>query len=582
MKKICYLIGAGTMLLLAAACSSDDVSETPKKETTGEIVRLTANIDDENNSEAKTRATLSESNGAFAFSQHDEIKVFDGTKTYEGRTTTAGNNNVEIEMAAGFTLTGSGYAGFPASMVSSISSSGVTFVLPTNYTYAEVGGADPDASKVPCPMVATYNSESANLVFKQVGAVVRFRVTNCAAGSLTFTFPTNVTGTTAAIATPKTAGEGGIEGFASGAANSITVTGVPAVASNSYIYITLPVINGTAPQNILVTNTPDDASALRIASLTGTETALSRAGGFKIGAALENVSTTTEFQVSSTGTKVVLAPGNLMAQIGSFNSTNNTATASEWKFGGPFDFIGSNTTGGNYLFFSKNANCVGKWVDFFVWQGTSCATDKRVHGLYAGDDKSYNGNGHPESLYDGCWNGLTISNGGSYAWRPMTNAEANYLLSGRTTSTLNGVPNARFARAVVAGTNGLLIFPDNVGSVWNTETMGHLPYADYINNIGEIGTYADWSTIATNNSYTATQIVAMLNAGIVFLPAAGVWRNSGSGSGPTFGRYWTSTSSSNINAYGFGFGTDNVESSYTLVRNYGRSVRLVREVTVTP
>jgi hypothetical protein len=474
-------------------------------------------------------------------------------------------------------------------------------VLPTSYEYAEVGGADPNASKVPCPMMATYNSASASLLFKQVGAVVRFRVTNCAAGSLTFTFPTAVTGTATVATTPKTPGADGITSLTS-AGNSITVTDVPAVASDSYIYITLPVINGTAPQNILVTNTPNNAGTLRTASLPGTSTALSRAGGYKLGVALEEVTISeATFKVSAT-TSVVLAPGNLMAKISGFShpvSNVSTATASEWKFGGPFEFIGGSTTEGNYLFYTHNSDCIGKWVDFFAWQGTSCGENK-FHGLVTGAESStYHGDVANESLYAGCWSTqntnenpatgdyIHITNGGNYDWRPMTKEECRYLLSERATSTLNEVENARFARAVVAGINGLLIFPDNVGSKWNTETMGALPNASTINTTGEIQTtYGDWSNIRSYNDYTASNMVAMLNAGIVFLPAAGVRRDNASGtnsqgiSDPTFGRYWNSSGSSTNNyAWGFGFGTNNVLSEYDLVRNFGRSVRLVRVVT---
>lgn len=599
MKKICYLIGAGTMLLLAAACSKDDVSETTEKET-GRTVSLTASIDDENNSEAKTRATLNESSGAFAFSQHDEIKVFNGTNTYEGRTTAAGNNDVEIEMATGFTLTGSGFAGFPASMVSSITASGVTFVLPTSYTYAQVGSeittnitddtSTPSASKVPCPMMATYNSASASLVFRQVGAVVRFRVTNCVAGSLTFTFPTAVTGTATVAATPTTAGAGGITSLTS-AGNSITVTGVPAVDENEYIYITLPVINGTKPQNILVTNIPGDGNShLRTASLTGTSSSLTRAGGYKVAAALTEKQDPI-FKINATQ-YVVLAFGNLMAKIDDTYNGGTTATVAEWKFGGPLDYVGDGTSDGNYLFAHSNTSARGKWIDLFEWQGESAET--KVQGVT--NVTSYNGAIHGtvigESLYSTCWRTsgnnqspaaegyIHVTNGGSYNWRPLTSAEWDYIMGTnegdkRTGATIGGSTGWYCSRATIAGIKGLLIFPDDLN--WANNLSSLTPPTD--KNPG---------SNSSNNftaTYTPTQYALMEGEGIVFLPSAG-WRDASSKilNAGKWGYYWTSSSSSSKveEAIRISFNDSQVlHSDGTFPRIGGRSVRLARRVNVS-
>lgn len=232
----------------------------------------------------ETKATLAESDGAFAFSSGDAIKIFNGTGTYSG-TTTSTSGSGSFTMEDGFTDAGSGYAGFPASMVSSIDENGVKFNLPDSYAFDEVGSTDANAAKVPCPMVGTYTACS-SISLKQVGAVIRFRITNVAAGSLIFTFPTNVTGTlTNSIQTPSGTSDGILVGNLTSAGKVISVSDVPAVSSG-YIYVTLPVPTETVPQNIIVSNIPAAGGDKLSAIFKGSSTNLLRAGGLKVGAQL--------------------------------------------------------------------------------------------------------------------------------------------------------------------------------------------------------------------------------------------------------------------------------------------------------
>ena len=296
MKKNVLFLLAGLVVIAFSCTQISDL--TPEEQLPSGPVTVTVSIDSE------TKATLAEETGAFAFSSGDAIKIFNGSAVYAG-TTTSTDNSGKFTMEDGFTATGSGYAGFPASMVSAIDGDGVKFTLPDSYVYSEVGSSDANAAIVPCPMIGTYTAGQ-KISLKQAGALIRFRVTNVAAGSLVFSFPTNVTGTmTNAITTPSGTNDGILANNLVG--KVITVSGVPNVASGSYIYITLPVPTGTKSQNITVMNIPSSKSmANRKVILDGNNNALDRAAGFKMGATLtditaKNLSSITEPYVAQNG-----------------------------------------------------------------------------------------------------------------------------------------------------------------------------------------------------------------------------------------------------------------------------------------
>ena len=573
MKKYIYIILAWAAIFSFAACV-ENVEINPDENGP---VYLSVSME-----QPATKATIGESTGAFAFSNGDAIKIYNGNGVYTG-TTTSTSAEGTFAMESEFENTGSGFAGFPAGLVSTITGSGVTFILPASYEYAEVGSADPDAAKVPCPMMGDFTAGS-KITLKQAGAVVRFRVTNIAAGSLSFTFPTKVTGEVTLSAIPDGENGGILAGNLSTYGNTITVSSVPAVASGNYIYITLPVPTGTAPQGILVTNTPSDPSkAIRMQSLTGSSTALVRHGGYKLGVNPSEISTPS-FTINKNGDKVILAPGNLMAKIGTFDG--DVATASEWKFGGYLETVGDAHDAGNYLFAYGNDECVGKWVDLFCWQGASATI--KVHGLARVADSNssaslvYIGNVAEEDVYTECWDGLEIENGGGYTWRSLSRAEWEYIFSERTTSTLDTVPDARHARATVSGINGILIFPDNIGSVWNTGTMGSYP-SDINKDKKRTGESKKY--VYGTDNYTSSQFLAMSNVGVVFLPCTGYTFKNGIAAADSFrkwGYYWTKTGgadSGTMKTAGYlNFNPDETAPVGVYKRNVARAVRLARDL----
>lgn len=646
MKRFFYAAFAGVVVLFAA-CTKKEV-EAPAENQQPEVVKstpvyITAGIDPET-----TKSMLNESNGAFGFTVSDVIKIWDGTATAMVQSESVAPDGSDVSKAtiafpAGFDEDGTAsgwFTAFPASLVSNIEADGVTFTLPASYKYDEVGHEDPNFSSVPCPMIGTYISGS-TISYKQAGAVIRFRLTNLTAGSLTFMFETPVTGSIKLIGVPSGTNDGIVAGSMDHPGNSITVTGVPEVTSGNYIFVTLPVPSGTAPQHIAVINESNSAKNTRMATLNGSSTPLNRAGGWKMGVTPVEVEYT--FQVAA-GKSVVVAPGNLMAKISSFTRVNKEgqnvydagyATASEWKFGGYFEVIGGTSaqvsnptiadftsnlsTGNDYLsalastdgqfqgmgvtdaaeidgYRTAWSNALqGKWVDLFLFQGASADQDLKHHGLVnnGGNAKRWNGNVAGESIYENCWNtesaDFAISNGGGFAWRPMTKEEWEYLLDGRESTggaTIGNKEHALHGRATVAGIKGLLIFPD--GLIWNNggSDCGSDELNIAMNEIAASAGLPSNLNVYENGSeeydfvisYTAYQFATMAQCRIVFLPCAGYrggrWVHMEDGNA----RYWSSSSDGTTSAYNLSFRKDKVKLD-SEGRAVGRSVRLVRDVT---
>ena len=98
-------------------------------------------------------------------------------------------------------------------------------------------------------------------------------------------------------------------------------------------------------------------------------------------------------------------------------------------------------------------------------------------------------------------------------WHTLSVAEWTYLFTLRSASEVNGVSNARFAKARVCGEPGLLLFPDDFGTRF---TGDHSIFdANSINQLDKDA--SDFSDIVLSRTDWATAEAA----GAVFLPAAG-------------------------------------------------------------
>lgn len=588
-QRILFIL-TGMAVLFAASCNKPVEPKEDNQKNDGSVY-ITVSVD----TESGTKATIAESDGAFAFSKGDQIKIYDGTAVYTGSTASESNQGV-FGMPDAFNLSGSGFAGFPASLVSTISGSGVTFNLPSSYTFTQVGdiysNLATDKPKITTPMMGTYNAESDHITLKQAGSMVRFLlpVSQIGEGSVTFLFQNKVSGSVTLAATPtaKNTSSGILSSNLNGS-YSITVTISSAEwtsilgSESSYVYFSIPVPTGTTIDN--------DTNAVQVtwtnAEVTktgktgpGSSVTLNRAAAYRLSASVETVLVYPTFKVAVDRT-VVLAPGNLMAHIASLNTETGVATADEWKFGGPFEVITTASGSGNYLFANNDTGCEGKWIDLISWQGNSCSSN--VHGLYNGTyDADYHGNVESESVKPGCWRTDTdnanppasgyihITNGGEYTWRPMTSDEWAYLFNSRTGATINSVSGWRYTRAQVSGINGLLIFPDKETEIWNTSTMGSYPV-----NQNPTGAGA-WD----DNTYTASNMYSMFNIGIIFLPCVGVRLGTSLSPSDEQARYWTSTGAAVNTAYRVAF-KSGVFTPSGDTRYGGGAIRLVRDVAET-
>ena len=250
------------------------------------------------------------------------------------------------------------------------------------------------------------------------------------------------------------------------------------------------------------------------------------------------------FSVSSSK-KIVFSPGNLQY-------TQSTDT---WSFAeNQWDYIGTdNVTGGsvssNQYGDRKYGDALADKIDLFGW--STSATNFGVSTSI--DDADYSG-----SFVD--WGTNKIGNDAPNTWRTLTNDEWYYLRKNRTNANdLVGV-------AQVNGVNGLIFLPDN----W-TCPSGVTFKSGFHSSYISVDHYAAYQT------FTADQWSKLEASGAVFLPAAGSRDGSIVGSVQNYGYYWSATEHDSNSAVCFYFRSDGAFVFYN-IRNYGRSVRLVKDL----
>lgn len=270
----------------------------------------------------------------------------------------------------------------------------------------------------------------------------------------------------------------------------------------------------------------------------------------------ENGASNAVFTVAE-GRTVHFSRGNLQYQ----------ASTGTWCFAEhQYDYVGEDN--------SNISSSYSGWIDLFGW-GTSgwnsganayqpWATSREYSDYYPGGSytNSLSLTGDYSNSDWGVYN--RISNGGNQVgmWRTLTKDEWDYLLNSRAASTINGVSNARFAKAVVNGINGLVVFPDNF-----TMPSG-MSYPSGINT---------YDAPFNNNTYTESEWSQMEGAGCIFLPAAGYRYGTEVNYVGTLGNYWSSSYHyGESGAWFVRFGSGDVVDD-DCFPNYGQSVRLVRD-----
>ena len=244
------------------------------------------------------------------------------------------------------------------------------------------------------------------------------------------------------------------------------------------------------------------------------------------------------------GKTVTFSPGNLQ-----YTQSTNT-----WSFASTqSEVIGTdNVIGGSVCFdpeygYFKSGTVLADKVDLFWW---STSTNNFGVGTSQSNDT-------PSDLFVD-WGTNKIGNDAPNTWRTLTYSEWNYLLDGR--------PNASSLRGVaqVNGVNGLIFLPDN----W-TCPAGITFKSGFHSNFG-VDYYAAYQT------FTAEQWAKMESVGAVFLPTAGLHRDSYVLTVQYGGNYWCATENNNGNACYLCFSPD-VAKMHDYNRNNGLSVRLVKD-----
>ena len=252
------------------------------------------------------------------------------------------------------------------------------------------------------------------------------------------------------------------------------------------------------------------------------------------------------FTINASGDQVYFSQGNLLYG----------GLSSKWCFAtNQYDYIGED---------NSNIPSYFDLIDLFGW-GTSGWNSGNTYFRprdYEGSDGSlygplgkYNLTGTNSHSDWGVHN--VISNGGNAAdlWRTLTYAEWTYVFNTRNTSS-----RLRYAKAQVAGVNGVILLPDTWNSSIYTINNANQNEASYNSNVI---TSSVWENTLQAN-------------GVVFLPAGGERRGTTVEEVGSTGFYWSAShASSNYHALAVYFTDYQFSTDMAVPRFCGVSVRLV-------
>lgn len=547
-KHITYI---ALLSIMMTACNKNESTPVTEPDQDNTIKMVTETIQAANEDGTPTRASV-DTDARFSWTEGDQIAVHvsDG-KYYISETLAPGEYNGCADFSVTYPENKSrdAFAIYPADIVAEYtteygqSGSELMVTLPDAYKINEVA-----SNTVPCPMIAT-NTAGKGWMFSQLCGMLRLSINNIPSDALYLTIDFNgkkvqgefsisgdITPGTSSIQTSQTDGDDDI----------ITVVGLNQgnYAGTSCV-INLPLPAGTYDCiDITAFNSSDEpllGSSRHFKD--GASYNAARAKGKKLSASL------VKFSVSSTKS-VIFSPGNLQA----------TYDGSEWSWAfapSQYSYIGDATA--NTAISGTGKVSENGTVDLYGWVGASNQpwTGVAVYGISnSTTNNAYTtyGNKKGEALKSD-W-GKTIGNGNT--WRTLTGGDEGewvYLLTQRSS-------DYNYAKGKIHGTNGLIIFPDNYDPATdgvniieaNSATSHYTQYSD-----------EDWEKMETS--------------GCVFLPAAGfrIWGNTVRNNNVN-GYYWSSTSTSVSHAWSVDFINGELEFSSDMLRNIGRSVRLVRDL----
>lgn len=256
------------------------------------------------------------------------------------------------------------------------------------------------------------------------------------------------------------------------------------------------------------------------------------------------------FTINSSNDKVYISPGNLQATTTDFGE-NWTWSFAEHQYdcpggtGSDCDNMKATADGKSLV-----ENCT---MGLFGWSTND--------NTYFGINSSTNTDDWDGTFVD--WGTLAIGSYAANTWRTLTQSEYTYLLTNRTTSTVCGTDNARYARATVNSVEGNILFPDAYTHPDGVADINNINVTDASNSGNNISA-ADWAKMEA--------------AGAVFLPQAGYKEYRYSYVGEGRGSYWTSSSDNTTQADHYLQQSTKVGANYSSVRSNHLSVRLVHDI----
>ena len=238
-----------------------------------------------------------------------------------------------------------------------------------------------------------------------------------------------------------------------------------------------------------------------------------------------------------------------------------TKSTAEWSFmGHQYDIVEelNQEVGTDYA--NQDVVSLFGWGTSGYYHGTTCYQP----WCTSEDGASYFVNTNLNGNADWGYNAITNGGNTQSQWKTLTSDEWAYIFNTRGASTVNGTANARYAKAMVNGIYGMILFPD----VYTHPSSVAQPVG--INQTGDAG----WN----GNNYTIADFALMEANGAVFLPVAG--RRDGSTVQQwVTGYYWSRSYFSLTQYYSaeyLYFDEGNVKPSNMITCWRGLSVRLVK------
>jgi len=527
-----------------------------------------------------TKVAISDEDGYASWTAGDQVAycVTSGSG-YLYRTAEVNVDDAVIPMSFGEGEMRANYVIYPASSAPA-SPTAADFQTPTVVYPASYDIAGKDADYAPCPMVAVNGTNG--LDFYHVGALVRLEVSGIPANTtslqVVFLGAAYVTGN---FAVANAGSENATCAHVSGGGNYVFFTnGGDAFSTSDPVILNVPVPAGTQ----------ENLRSVMVRCMNGTtvndrmEISVSWRKFPRRWGRVAAISAADRGHVFSVAAdkKVVFAPGNLQAVISSEAPTYTyNYKASSWKFAEEqWNCIG-NADGGNSF-------AAGTTVDFFSWVGNSASYN--TYGLCLESSTTTNATYYGGQTTDKLktdWGAIpeVVSKLGA-GWFTLSNAEWGYLFKTRINSTVNGVANARFARATInlpsasadantAGVHGVLLFPD--GFVRPDGIDNEVAWGSSVNSAADFDNNGGWNSLAKISSVGWKMLEA---AGCVFLPAAGYRYSLEIRMPGSTIYYWSSTpyESNAAHTYNVHFGTNGMYVPNMSSRYNGFNVRLVREI----